>query len=157
MVYNEESLVGQERALNRLRRAVNSKSVDTSESSLDPTPYRHRFLEALEDDFNTPEALASLFDLAREINRGNEHHVHTGDGRESLSRLAAILGIDLLTNEPTANLSSDPLIDLLVQTRENLRSAKHYEMADQIRDNMKKLGIELEDTAQGTEWRRSSP
>lgn len=156
MVYSEESLVGQERALNRLRRAVNSKALDTSGSSLDPTSYRDRFFEALEDDFNTPEALASLFDLAREINRGNEEKLDTSDGRESLRGLASILGIDLGTTEATSVLSSDPFVDLLVQTREDLRSAKQYELADQIRDNMKKLGIELEDTSQGTEWRRSS-
>ena len=156
MVYSEESLTGQERALDRLRRAVMSKSLEINKASLDPTPYRDRFFGALEDDFNTPEALASLFDLAREINRGNEEKLDTNDGRRALNELAAILGFDLAGTSGASVLSSDPFVELLVQTRQDLRSAKHYELADQIRDSMKELGIELEDTAQGTEWRRSS-
>ena len=156
MVYSEESLTGQERALDRLRRAVMSKSPEINKASLDPTPYRDRFFGALEDDFNTPEALASLFDLAREINRGIEEKLNTNDGRRALNELAAILGLDLARTSGASVLSSDPFVELLVQTRQDLRSAKHYELADQIRDSMKILGIELEDTAQGTEWRRSS-
>ena len=157
MVYSEEALAAQERAVSRLRRAADPGLLAEGASSLDATPFRQRFLDAMEDDFNTPEALAALFDLAREVNRGSERGVDTEPGRLALRELGGVLGLTLDEQGKAGSLSSRPFIDLLIQVREDLRAARQYALADRIRDGMSELGIDLEDTPQGTQWRHSSP
>jgi cysteinyl-tRNA synthetase len=68
--------------------------------------------------------------------------------------MAGILGLTL--TEPEVGLAAAPFIELLVRTRDDLRNAKQFELADRIRSGLGELGITLEDTAQGTVWRRKS-
>ena len=80
LFYSEESVRSQERAIQRLRQAVNAPSEDGPQ--LDASGYRERFIEAMDDDLNTPRALAALFDLVREINRGRERGAeHSGSAK----------------------------------------------------------------------------
>jgi cysteinyl-tRNA synthetase len=117
---------------------------------------RQGFQRAMDDDFNTPVALAQLFDLAREINREEA----TGTAPETvayaravLKELAGVLGLTL--REPVhANEAIEPFVELLIAVRRDLRERKHWDLADQIRARLAELGIALEDSAQGTTWRR---
>ncbi len=121
--------------------------------------YKQRFYAAMDDDFNTPEALAVLFDLAREINR-----VREGD-RAQAAQLAAILRalaciLGLLQQDANAFLRSgtpqltDAAIDALLIQRQQARVARDWQAADQIRDQLHAAGIVLEDNPTGTLWRR---
>jgi len=119
-----------------------------------------RFQESMDDDFNTPEALAVLFDLAREINRvrGEDEARAAALGAE-LRRLGAILGI--LQDDPEAYLRGggqggldDVQIESLIQQRLDARKTKQWAEADRIRDELKAQGVVLEDGAGGTSWRR---
>ena len=110
----------------------------------------------MDDDFNTPEALAVLFDLAGEVNR-------TRDASQAglLKSLAGVLG--LLQREPGEFLQGGAgeedgygaeRIEALIQERLAARKAKDFKRSDAIRDELKAAGIVLEDSPQGTLWRR---
>ncbi|ABM60901.1 cysteine--tRNA ligase [Halorhodospira halophila] len=122
---------------------------------------RERFREAMDDDFNTREALAVLFDGAREINRLREAGDASGaaSAAAELRELGAVLG--LLQQDPEAYLRGDVAdaeaeeIESLVAQRTAARKAKDFAEADRIRDELQARGIELEDTPEGTKWRRT--
>ena len=126
--------------------------------------YVARFHDAMEDDFNTPEALAVMFDLAREINRVRAESEDAAAGLAAeLRRLGGILGI--LQQDPEAWMRggepaavdtgpSDAQIEDLIRQRTEARAARDFEEADRIRDALKEMGVVLEDGAGGTTWRR---
>lgn len=120
---------------------------------VDAEPYRQRFIEAMDDDFNTPQALANLFDLARDINRASDEGYAITQGQRMLLELAGVLGLALKPWEG-APLSAEPFIQLLISTRDRLRQAEQWQLADEIRSKLGELGIALEDTPKGTIWKR---
>ncbi len=119
------------------------------------SPYAGRFKAAMDDDFNTPEAIAVLFDLANEVNRSQSI-----ESAAELKALGAVLG--LLQRDPTAFLqggsvaqgSDDALIAAQIVARNDAKLAKNYAEADRIRKALLADGIVLEDSAAGTNWRR---
>ncbi|MEX0785491.1 MAG: DALR domain-containing protein, partial [Dehalococcoidia bacterium] len=115
-------------------------------------PYRERFIEAMDDDLNTSKALAVMFDLAHEINRARDEHRPIADAQAALLELADVLGLSL--TEPEAAMGAAPFIELLITIREELRGAKQFELADRVRSGLEQLNIALEDSAEGTVWRR---
>ena len=153
LAYGEQSVVGQERALERLRNALrNGDSSDPGES-LDPAPARARFIAAMDDDLNTPQALAALFDLAREINRGKTARIDVSAAQDTLKQLTELLGLTMHQERPSIEADVAAFVQLLVDTRSELRAAGQYALSDSIRDRLAGLGISLEDSADGTEWR----
>ena len=150
LFYSEESVRSQERAIQRLRQAANAPSEDGPR--LDATAFRERFIEAMDDDLNTPRALAALFDLAREINRERERGADTTGAQDTLRELAGVLGLTL--EEPQADgAEAAPFIQTLVDVRTELRAARQFQLADNIRDRLAELGVTLEDGPEGTDWR----
>lgn len=118
------------------------------------------FVNAMNDDFNTPEALAVLFDLVRDINRvriqNSETQVYLG---ALLKKLGNILGI--LYDEPQEFLQTvkdgdvdKEKIESLIKERDAARKAKNWADSDKIRAELTKMGIVLEDTSEGTIWRK---
>ena len=150
LFYSEEVVRSQERALQRLRGALRVDSGDGPE--VEPGSFHARFVEAMDDDLNTPRALAALFDLAREINRGRERGANVSPAQDTLLDLAAILGLDLSVSTDDAEASAGPFIQLLVDLRSDLRADRQFDQADRIRDELANLGVTLEDTPAGTEW-----
>ncbi len=150
--YSDEGAASMERSADRLRRSLEHNGVD-AEEPLDAAPYEERFMAAMDDDLNTPRALAALFDLAREINR-----THAGrsvkPAQRCLRRLGGILGLTFAERRSpgTDHVGIEPFIELLLATRDELRKAKQFALADQIRDGLGRQGITLEDTPQGTLW-----
>jgi len=100
LTYSEEALEATERGMDRLRQAAYGKSKgDKGSERLDVEPYRQRFIEAMDDDFNTAQALATLFDLAREINRFGDEGDSVMPAQQLLSELANVLGLSLKPQE----------------------------------------------------------
>ncbi len=151
--YSDEGCTAMERSLDRLRHALGRNGGSVGEP-LDAEPYRQQFFEAMDDDLNTPRALASLFDLAREINRSSDAGHPVADAQESLRHLGAILGLTFAEPEASdaAAQSAAPFIDLLLETRAALRQARQFEQADSIRDGLEQLGVSVEDTPSGPVW-----
>ena len=119
-----------------------------------------RFEEAMQDDFNTPQAISVLFDLAREINRQKATDETAAQPLAILLKeLASVLG--LLQEDPENYLrgsAEDGLnaeaIEALIEQRLQARRTKNWKESDRIRDELKAQGIILEDSPQGTSWRR---
>lgn len=113
------------------------------------------FESAMDDDFNTAGAMSHLFELVRAINQARTSGVDEaalGQAQDTLCRLAAVLGLRL--QEDTGLLQeAAPFVDLLVEVRDELRKAKHWELADMLRDRLAELGISIEDGKEGTTWR----
>ena len=154
LVYSHQNVAAQERAAERLRNGLRP-GAESGAETLDPKPYHDRFVGAMDDDLNTPRALAALFDLARDINRGREEGKNLRPVQKALTDLSGVLGLTLEQPASAASLEVDPFVKLLVQTRADLRSSGQFEIADKIREELSALGVALEDTPQGTEWRRT--
>jgi cysteinyl-tRNA synthetase len=169
LTYGEDALDAAKRGAERLRTSLSGAAraapADDSTRPAEPEPglpvrvagpdagpFKERFLGAMARDLNTPQAVAALFDLAREINRARDEGQDPADAQATLRGLADILGLTLAEEEES--LAAAPFIQLLMNVREELRQAKHYDMADIIRSRLGELGIALEDTPQGTVWRR---
>src|SRR5690606_30792697 len=108
----------------RLRNAVTAADNPGGEK-LDASPYRDQFIAAMEDDFNTAQAVALLFNLAREINRASSAGGSVKEAQDVLRELAGVLGLWLDKAPGTEETrSAAPFIDLLVELRQELRAAK---------------------------------
>ena len=181
--YSDQHLDDAKGALTRLYTAL--KAVPAESSDIDwNRPHASRFREAMDDDFNTPEAVAILFDLANDVNRGKSVQAAT-----LLKSLGGVLG--LLDRDPVAFLQGFPhaivgaggivseealgrptirfsgaaetefipyplnkSVQQLIQERNAARKAKNFAESDRIRDELLAAGIVLEDAASGTTWRR---
>jgi len=171
--YSDQHLEDAKQALTRLYTAL--KGMDVSTGQVDWTaPYAVRFREAMNDDFNTPEAVAVLFELANEVNRS-----HRPEDVRLLKSLGGFLG--LLQREPTDYLQgrttlvtpatgqlqveghasaisvgySPEKIERLILERSAARKSKNFAEADRIRKELLDAGIVLEDGPKGTTWRRN--
>ena len=152
LVYSDQNVIAQERAVERLRNAANGGDTN-GPVSLNVDQYRGRFVEAMDDDLNTPRALAVLFDLARDINRTSEAGGGVADAQQLLGDLCGVLGLTLEGPATTGSGDVAPFVDLLINLRSELRGAKQFELADRVRDGLSDLGVSIEDKADGTEWR----
>jgi len=179
--YSDENLDLAESSLTRLYMALRDLTAGEGATHASPVPsYQERFFAAMDDDFNTPEALAVLFDLAREINRlRNDNVEESARLGASLRRLGEVLG--LLQDDPEAflrggrlvslsteirstssasdsvrfSILSDSQIEDLIAERSMARKQKNWAEADRIRDLLAKEGVILEDGSAKTAWRRS--
>ena len=108
----------------------------------------------MDDDLNTPQALAAIFDLAREINRSASKGSNVDSAQELLANLLAVLGIDIEV-ESRHSGELEPYIELLIELRKDLRGSRQFAMADKIRDELSELGIRLEDSGDDTRWTKA--
>ena len=158
LTFSEESLAGAFRGAERLRNAVAAPS--KGGAALDSGAFKERFVQAMDDDFNAPQALATLFDLSREINRAGDEGWSTDLAKQVLSELSGVLGLTLDTPKTAGGTDIAPFVELLVEMRKELRAAKQYALADTLRKRLTDLGVTLEDSAEGTRWKyqpNSSP
>ncbi len=158
--YSDEQLDEAAAALTRLYTALRGMKI--TESAAIDVEYQERFQQAMNDDFNTPIALAVLFDLARELNRLKATDLEKAAVLAgTLLNLADILGIlqddpenFLKGGETAENGFTETEIEQLIQERLEAKENKDWAKADQIRDIFKEQGIVLEDVPGGTNWRR---
>ncbi len=167
--FSFERLEEAKSALERIRTAVQRTDafLRTLSSPPEPVetvaqPYREQFREAMNHDFNTAQALAVVFEVVREINqRLNKADMASQPQtagellalREALQwMMETVLGIALATPTPQSE-QFEALMNYVIAWRQELRTRKLYDLADRIRDDLKRLGIVLEDSPQGTTWR----
>ncbi len=163
IAFTPEVLPGAAKGLARLRGALGGYARGAAAPAETPafvSQQRAAFEQAMDDDFNTPAALGALFDLVREINRrreGGGASVDVTAGQATLVELAEVLGLRLAAPAvETVDGDVEPFVELLLATRQRLREAKQWVLADEIRDGLRGLGIVVEDRPSGTVWRRES-
>jgi cysteinyl-tRNA synthetase len=150
-------------SLARLRRALGPEPLDRDGPLIDSAV--EEFVAAMDADFNTPDALAVIFDLARKTNTlraqgdpngraSEEEHAELDRHRRTLVYLLDVLGLNLDSTERTNGQSIEPYVSLLLDTRRKLRDVKQWALADEIRDRLSDLGISVEDKPGGeSTWR----
>jgi cysteinyl-tRNA synthetase len=163
LTYTDEAVAAADRGAERLRQALRPGGSAGGEQSdalrTAASAAIAQFEQAMDDDFNTPLAVAALFDLAREINRAREAGVAVGQVAEVqgvLRELAGVLGLRLDARAATDGADIGPFVDLLLAVRADLRAARQWQLADRIRDELGRLGVLVEDHVQGSTWRRAA-
>ena len=160
--YSENNITQARSALERLYTSLRDVKANTL-VDMQSTDYITRFDKAMDDDFNTPEAMAVLFDVAKELNRakaeGEAGHERASDLAGVLINLGKVLGI--LQRSPSEYLQGEQQdddevaeIEGLIKARNDARAAKDWAAADAARDALNALNIILEDGPSGTTWRK---
>jgi len=171
LTYSEEILEAAKGGVERLLRVISRGDPTGGKGkALDAKPCRERFIEAMDDDFNTPQALAALFDLAREINQAADSGLGFQDAKEVLLSLAReVLGLKLpetrtvslqgsikMSAKVSAKLTVIPAtvnarVNRFIEERADCRKDKNWQRADKIRNKLSELGVIIEDTKTGTD------
>jgi cysteinyl-tRNA synthetase len=162
LTYTEEALEAAQSGADRLQRAASRYEASGTGKPLDAEPYKRKFMEAMDDDFNTAQAIAILFDLAREINQAADAGVIVNNAQNTLISLArGVLGLKIPRNirvqstvsiglKATAKVTVIPgtvnaRVTRLIEERVNCRKEKKWQRADEIRKKLEELGVTLED------------
>ncbi|WP_170938540.1 cysteine--tRNA ligase [Halomonas campaniensis] len=165
--YSVDSLTEARKSLTRLYTALEGLELgeEEGETSGDASTYRQRFTQVMDDDFNTPEALAVMFELAREVNRAKqEQPIEAAKLAGELKQLGSVLG--LLQQVPQTFLKgtqqqgmplSESEIEAKIAQRIEAKVNKDFAQADAIRDELAALGIILKDSREGTSWVLEAP
>ncbi|HUU72814.1 MAG TPA: cysteine--tRNA ligase [Burkholderiales bacterium] len=153
--YSDQHLDDARQGLTRLYTALRGIEIGEDDAIDWQEPYAKRFSEAMDDDFNTPEALSVLFELANEVNRSRS----VGHARllRGLAAVVGLLGRDpgaFLQSGDDAGVSADE-IEKNIEARNAARKGRDFGEADRIRDALLAQGVTLEDGPGGTTWRRT--
>jgi cysteinyl-tRNA synthetase len=164
LIFNEETQDAAEKSLERLKSALRPASASAKGLSAEAASSlasqvistKQSFTDAMDDDFNTPLALAALYELVKAINTARDNGANSDQlqpAQAMLRELTGVLGLRLQEKEGPGD--ADKFVDLLVEVRSEVRKQKLWAMSDLIRDRLKELGVTLEDTKEGTKWRWS--
>lgn len=148
--YSEENIALSHKALSRLYQALRDVPLSDDVNQT----WVERFNQAMQDDFNTPEALSVLFQMSRELNKTKD-----GSLAVTLKKLGSVLGIlqdapDVFLKSGLSEITPD-VIESLIKARNEARKVRDFAKADDIRAKLQAQGIELEDTSSGTIWRQA--
>jgi cysteinyl-tRNA synthetase len=144
---------GAERSMRRIRNAVEAETVE-SEKSLDPTSFKRRFTEAMDDDLNSPQALAAIFDLCRKMNQSRDRGTNVSKAADLVHELTGVLGFTLEAPPQKEDGLSDDAIKVLIEQRKIARNEKRWGDADAVRDQLDAVGISIADSGGETTWTR---
>jgi cysteinyl-tRNA synthetase len=164
LIFNEETQDAAEKSLERIKSALRPGSASAGGLSPDgisalisqAESTKQAFVDAMDDDFNTPLALAALYELVKAINTavaGGASNEQLRPAQETLRELTDVLGLRL--QEKQGSGDADKFVNLLVEVRSEVRKQKLWALSDLIRDRLKEAGVVLEDSKDGTTWRWS--
>jgi cysteinyl-tRNA synthetase len=169
--FSEEAVQGTKTGLEKLLNTVRNlrdeiKKAESEqqkqESGFDLAPFKERFMEAMNDDFNTPQAIAVMFDLIKEVNvvlnkEQKISHIKLKEMNEFINELGGkVLGIisEQLQDRSEIIGNEERLIEILIDARHRAKIEKAWRAADLIRKQLELIGIRLEDKKDGTTWRK---
>ncbi len=163
--YSEELIEGATKGVEKLSNFYRTlvERIEAHKEGITPQTdidgYRKKFENAMDDDFNTPQAVAVLFDLMRDVNKDlslteGVDYKYLSEVKELIDKTGIdILGVIKLDSEDNSGGLQDELIQLLIDLRLSAKNEKNYAFADQIRDGLEKLGVILRDSKEGTTFR----
>jgi len=149
--YSVEALDAAETGIERMKQALKAEGKAGGEA-LNAEPFKARFIEAMDDDFSAPQAVAAMFELVREINRGGEKAMDISRAQQVLKELAGVIGFTLQETRKVDQSQQEKILELISRRNEH-RKAKEWKQADEVRDQLLKMGIAIEDTPKGTIWK----
>jgi len=157
--FSEEKIKEEEQALERIlilweKLSKLSLKTPTGKIPEELGNIKNKFIEAMDDDFNTPQALAMIFDLVTVINKNIENLEFIYHAKVSIRELTGILGISCERQYLEINVHEDISVNATIELRKKARDNHNYTEADRIRKELEDKGIILEDTKDGTTWRR---
>ena len=161
LMFNDETLDAAERNVERLKSALKPASpsaaglsADTLSASTESATAN--FTEAMDSDFNTAGAVAALFELSKSINTARDNGA-TGEqlkpAQETFKQLAGVLGLTL--EEKKGSSEDEAQVEALLAERTQARKDKNWKRSDEIRDQLKVMGVTIEDSKDGTTWKWS--
>ena len=153
--YSEDNIMGKENSIKKLYKVLeHTGGVHSNEVNDLLESRKQQFINAMDDDLNTPRAIATIFDLSKDLNQLINKNIDITEGQILLNRLTNVLGIELTNKnkESDKDLYLEPLMSILTDIRFELRNKKEFELADKIRSGLYDLGINLEDNPKGTRW-----
>jgi len=152
--YTDEKIAEAKEALERILifmdKAKDAKASPKNNPAIDEV--KNRFIESMDDDFNTPKGLAAVFDLVNLANKNIDYAGLVAVARDAISEFLQILGVSLKVK--TEGALSDKEIESKIAERNQARKNKDYVLSDKIRKELEAKGVILEDTKDGTTWRR---
>ena len=152
--YSEDNLNNAKASVSRLYSALEGLEFASTPAAQD-SAYEAEFLAVMNDDFNTPKAIAVLFELAKELNKTQDLSLAS-----LLVKLANQIGLlemeaeTFFKSQPSDSELSDADIEALIEARKEARTNKDFARSDEIRDQLAEQGVELLDSAEGTTWRK---
>ncbi|MBI3006438.1 MAG: cysteine--tRNA ligase [Ignavibacteriales bacterium] len=172
--FSDEALNGARSGLEKLVNTLRNVHAEIAKAEAEKRPetreidlqaHRTRYRDAMDDDFNTPQAIAELFDVAKDVNQAlNSYKKISASELQSVAKFFQELGVEvlgILAKEPSLGVSADgniqvELIQLLIDLRNEVRQQKLWALSDLIRDGLKKAGITIEDKKDGTVWKKTT-
>ena len=162
LLFNDGTLDAAEKSLSRLKSGLrpapaSAKGLSTEAAAAftaQAETTRQAFIDAMDDDFNTPLAMAALFELIKSINTARDQAAtdeQLKPAQAILRELTGVLGLRL--SDKTGSGDADRFVDLLVEVRSEVRKQKLWQLSDLIRDKLKALGVTIDDSKEGTTWR----
>jgi len=162
LIFNDETQDAAEKSLERLKSAFRSaspsaKGLSTEAASALATQAestKQSFTGAMDDDFNTPLAIAALHELVKAINTARDNSANAEQLKSvqmMLRELTGVLGLQL--KEKTGSSDVEAQVNALIVERNEARKQKQWALSDQLRDKLKELGVTIEDSKDGTKWR----
>ncbi|HSO10869.1 MAG TPA: cysteine--tRNA ligase [Anaerolineales bacterium] len=164
LIFNDETQDAAEKSLERLKTALrpaspsasglSAKGISAVASQVDST--KQSFTDAMDDDFNTPLALAALYELVKAINTARDNSANDEQlktAQATLRELTNVFGLRL--QEKQGSSDAEAQVNTLIAERNEARKQKQWARSDQIRDQLKEMGVTIEDSKDGTKWRWS--
>lgn len=168
MNFSKEALESSRKGLDRIKNCIkninyllknttNKDNLDKSKVLESIENHKKIFMSEMENDFNTANAITSIFEIVRIINSSvsdDSQEIFLQNLLDRLTELTDILGIIYDVKCEDKNSSNDNEVELLIEQRQQAKKDKNYQLADEIRDTLKDMGINLEDTSAGVRWSR---
>ncbi|HAV76984.1 MAG TPA: cysteine--tRNA ligase [Anaerolineae bacterium] len=162
LIFNEETQDAAEKSLERLKAALRPASSSSDGLSAEAASAltaqsgftKESFVNAMDDDFNTPLALAALYELVKAINTARDNGANDGQlkiAQDTLRELTGVLGLQL--KEKQGSSEADAEVEALIAERNEARKQKQWARSDELRDQLKNMGVTIEDSKDGTKWR----
>jgi cysteinyl-tRNA synthetase len=162
LIFTDETQDAAEKSLERLRAALRAGRADlggisaeaASALSSQAEAAKQSFIDAMDDDFNTPLALAALYEIVKGINTardGGANDAQLQPAQSILRELTNVLGLRLV--EKTGSSADEARVLALIEERNQARKDKQWARSDQLRDQLKEMGVTIEDGKGGTTWR----
>lgn len=162
LIFNDETQDAAEKNIERLKTALRPASPSANGLSADATSAiasqadsaKESFVNAMDDDFNTPLALAALYELVKAINTARDNDANDEQLKPAQSMLRELTGVlGLRLNEKQGSSEQDAQVEALIAERNEARTQKQWARSDELRDQLKEMGVTIEDSKDGTTWR----